>query len=171
LGETYKQASLVPTATEERARFVDALTGELERTLEVVEGVVRARVHLVLPELDPMSLDPKPRVPAQAAILIKSRAGQPPPISEADIQKLVAGSVPSLLPEKVAVVVIPAPEVPAVGSGLVALGPLRLSAGSRAIVLAGFGAVALILAALAALLIVMARRLANAQARKADELA
>jgi len=171
-GETYKQASLVPTATEERARFVDALTGELERTLEVVDGVVSARVHLVLPEMDPMSMDPKPRVPAQAAILIKARVGQPPPISEADVRKLVAGSVPSLAPEKVAVVVTPAPESPSVqGLGLVSLGPLRMSAGSRSIVLAGFGGVALILCVLAGLLIFMARRLAKAQAIRADEAA
>src|SRR5215831_2508071 len=37
--ETYGQPSLIPTASEERARYVDALAGEIERTLETVDGV------------------------------------------------------------------------------------------------------------------------------------
>src|SRR5690242_7995165 len=44
--ETYGQPSLIPTPSEERARYVDALTGEIERTLESADGVVSARVHL-----------------------------------------------------------------------------------------------------------------------------
>src|SRR5262249_34361542 len=93
--EVYAQPSLVPTATEERARYVEALAGEIARTLETIEGVVHARVHLVLAETDPLAIDGKPRVPAQAAVLLKMRTGVAP-LKEADLQKLVAGSVPGL---------------------------------------------------------------------------
>ena len=48
--ETYGQPSLIPTPSEERARYVDALAGEIERTLESADGVISARVHLVLEE-------------------------------------------------------------------------------------------------------------------------
>src|SRR4029079_3536639 len=51
--EVYGQPSLIPTASEERARYLEALGGEIERTLETADGVVSARVHLVLEENDP----------------------------------------------------------------------------------------------------------------------
>jgi type III secretion protein J len=164
LADVYQQPSLIPTQTEERARYAEGLAGELARTLETVEGVVLARVHLVLPELDPLAVDGKPRVAAQAAVLLKTRAGRPLPIAEADVQKLVAGSVPGLLPAAVSVVVTPAAAAPAGReSGLVALGPLRLSADSRHSLLAIGGALLVLLVALAALVLVLARRLAAAQ--------
>ena len=43
-GEIFGKGSLVPTPTEERALYVEALSGELARTLESVEGVTSARV-------------------------------------------------------------------------------------------------------------------------------
>jgi type III secretion protein J len=163
-GEIYKQPSLVPSPTEERARYVEALAGEIARTLETVEGVVGARVHLVLPEPDPLAVDGKPRVPAQAAVLLKTRAGRPAPIGERDVQKLVAGSVPGLDPLAVAVVVTSAPEVAAApGANLVALGPLRMTPDSRGVLLVSTGAVCALVILLACFVIVLARRLAAAQ--------
>ncbi|HZH03946.1 MAG TPA: hypothetical protein VEY30_09190, partial [Myxococcaceae bacterium] len=44
--EVFGKGSLVPTPTEERALFLQALSGELAQTLEAVEGVISARVHL-----------------------------------------------------------------------------------------------------------------------------
>jgi type III secretion protein J len=163
-GEIYKQPSLVPSPTEERARYVEALAGEIARSLEIVEGVVGARVHLVLPEPDPLAVDGKPRVAAQAAVLLKTRAGRPVPIGEGDVQKLVAGSVPGLDPLAVAVVVTLAPDVaPASDANLVALGPLRMTPNSRRILLVGTAAICALVLLLACFVIVLARRLAAAQ--------
>lgn len=163
--EVYGKPSLVPTATEERARYVEALSGEIERTLETVDGVVDARVHLVLSETDPLSVDGKPRIPAQAAVLLKTRPG-PPPIKEAEVQKLVAGSVPGLDPAAVAVVVTAAPEGPAAGGPtLAAVGPLRVTPGSRPLLLAGALVALALLAVLAVLLLHTSRRLAAIQAQ------
>jgi type III secretion protein J len=166
-GEIYKQPSLVPTATEERARYLEAITGEIARTLESVEGVASARVHLVLAEPDPLGQSDQPRVPAQAAVLLKTRSREPPPIAEAEVQKLVAGSVPGLERTAVAVVFTSAPELPtAHGAGLVALGPLRLTQASRsALVFVALGGCVLV-AILALLLLVTARRLAAAQRKR-----
>jgi type III secretion protein J len=163
-GEIYKQPSLLPTPTEERARYIDALAGEIARTLENVEGVASARVHLVLAEPDLLAPDGKPRIPAQAAVLLKARGRLPAPISESDVQKLVAGSVPGLAQAAVAVVVTSSPEAAAAqGTGLVALGPLRVSPGSRStLIAAGIAACALIVL-LAVLLLMMAKRLAATQ--------
>ena len=123
-----------------------------------------ARVHLVLPEPDPLALDGKPRVAAQAAILLKARAGQPSPIGERDVQKLVAGSVPGLDLSAVAVVVTPALELPtATGANLVALGPLRMTPDSRGAVVVGLVTAFALVALLAVLVLMLSRRLASAQ--------
>jgi type III secretion protein J len=168
-GEIYKQASLVPTHTEERARYLEALAGELERTLETVEGVASARVHLVLPEPDPLATDGKPRVPAQGAVLLKVRTG-PAPIREADVQRLLAGSVPGLSAEAVSVVLTSAPEGPSPSTpALESLGPLRMAPGGRVILLAALGIALLLLAGLAAVLLVTARRLARKERGESGE--
>jgi type III secretion protein J len=164
-GEVYKQASLLPTPTEERARYTEALAGEIGRTLEAVDGVLQARVHLVLPEPDPLALDGKPRVAAQAAVLLKTRAGRPAAISESDVRRLVAGSAPGLDGAAVAVVFTSAAEPAPKAAGLAALGPLRMTAESRTVVIAIGAAACLLLALLAALVLVMSRRLAASQGR------
>jgi type III secretion protein J len=142
------------------------------RRLENVEGVVSARVHLVLPEPDPLAdsladslaIHGKPRVAAQAAVLLKTRAGRPAPIGEQDVRKLVAGSVPGLDMSAVAVVVTPAPEIPAAsGANLVAFGPLRMTVDSRITFVFGLAALCTLLALLAGLVLVLSRRLSAAQ--------
>ncbi|HET6150441.1 MAG TPA: secretion protein [Polyangia bacterium] len=163
--EVYGQPSLIPTASEERARYLDALGGEIERTLETADGVVSARVHLVLEESDPLAADPRPRTAARAAVLIKARGGRAP-LPESDVQRLVAGSVPGLDPAAVAVVVTSAPDL-ADGAGpdaaLTAVGPLRVASGSRTTVVGALVAGLVALAGLAALLLLTARKLATLQ--------
>jgi type III secretion protein J len=157
--ETYAQPSLIPSPSEERARYVDALAGEIERTLESVDGVVSARVHLVLEETDPLVIDAKPRAPARAAVLLTTRPGRTP-LPREDVQRLVAGSVAGLDAPAVAVVVTSAPEAPDEGPTLAAVGPLRVTPGSRGLLVGALAAGIALLALLAALLLVTARRLA-----------
>ena len=158
--ETYGQPSLIPTPSEERARYVDALAGEIERTLESADGVISARVHLVLEETDPLAVDAKPRNPARAAVLLKARPGTAP-FSEVDVQKLVAGSVAGLQATSVSVVVTAAADPTATGgASLAALGPLRITPGTRPLLLAALVAGLALLALLATLLLVTARRIA-----------
>src|SRR5262245_57548207 len=159
--ETYGQPSLIPTPSEERARYVDALTGEIERTLESADGVVSARVHLVLEENDPLATDAKPRSAARAAVLLKARPGTTP-LSEGDVQKLVAGSVAGLEPAAVSVVVTAAADPNAAATAsLAALGPLRITPGTRPLLLAALVGGLALLALLATLLLLTARRAAT----------
>jgi type III secretion protein J len=164
--EVYGQPSLIPTASEERARYLDALGGEIERTLETVDGVVSARVHLVLEQDDPLAVEPKPRTAARAAVLLKARGGRTP-LSETDVQKLVAGSVPGLQPSAVAVVVTgaAAPDADQTAPGpLAAVGPLRVTSGGRPWLVAAIVVGLAVVALLAVLLMLTARRLAAASA-------
>jgi type III secretion protein J len=166
--ETYGQPSLIPTPSEERARYLDATAGEIERTLETVDGVVSARVHLVLEETDPLAVDAKPKSAARAAVLLKARPGAAP-IAAADVQKLVAGSVAGLEATAVSVVVTSAADPgEATAAALAPLGPLRLSPGTRPLLVGAVVAVLLVLALLATLLLITARRLAALERAAGD---
>jgi type III secretion protein J len=163
--ETYGQPSLIPTPSEERARYLDALAGEIERTLESADGIVSARVHLVLEESDPLNPEAKPRTAARAAVLLRARPGRAP-LSEPEVQKLVAGSVAGLTPSSVAVVSVPVGDPSDTAAApLVALGPLRMTPGTRPLLLVGLLAALALLGALAALLLYTARRLSAAERR------
>ena len=72
LREVFGEGGLVPTATEERARYVAALGGELARSLEAIDGVLEARVHLALPERRLLAVDEAPPRP-RASVLLRHR--------------------------------------------------------------------------------------------------
>ncbi len=108
--EIFNKGSLIPTATEERAMFLQALSGELSRTLGSVDGVLDARVHINIPQSDDLS-DKTARPEPSAAVLVKYRvsgeAGKKsaaPPLNEEQVQLLVARAVQDLKPANVSVV-------------------------------------------------------------------
>jgi len=104
-GEVFGKGSMVPTPTEERALYLHALSGELARSVEAIDGVIEARVHLALPSQDPLRAEPAP--PGRAAVLLKARAGTRPRLEALapGIQSLVAGAVAGLEAAAVSVVV------------------------------------------------------------------
>jgi len=159
--ETFGSPGLVPSAGEERARLLDATSAELERTLETVDGVVSARVHLATPDGDPLLRGDAPARPSQAAVLLKLRAGATAPLSEGDARKLVAGSVPGLAPEAVSVVITSASALKP-SATLVALGPLQMTREARPLVLAALVLLCALVAALAGGLLWLARRVNRA---------
>lgn len=109
--EVFGQGGVVPSASEERALYLAALSGELARTVEGVPGVLSARVHLALPPPDPLS--PGPATPSRASLLVRARPGQRARLSALapELQAVVAGAVPALEASSVTVVVTEALEV------------------------------------------------------------
>lgn len=85
-----------------RARINEtrAIEGELVRSIQSLENVTQARVHIVMPERAVFSAEPRR---ATAAVTVKTR-GRLPGESVQAIRHLVASSVPDLAPESVSVV-------------------------------------------------------------------
>ncbi len=90
------------TPFQERIDETRALEGELARTIEAIEGVRAARVHLVLPRRAPFAREAQP---AQASVLL-TLAGAAALDREGvqAILNLIAAAVPGLHPNDIAIV-------------------------------------------------------------------
>jgi type III secretion protein J len=130
-GEVFSKTSLIPTAVEEKALYLQAVTGELSKTIEAINGVIDARVHVVMPESDVLKEELQgPTIP-KAAVLIKykpDRNGGVPFKSE-EVRQLVANSIEGLKPSDVVVVSteVYADKVP----DMIHMGPLKISKDSQ----------------------------------------
>jgi type III secretion protein J len=126
--ESLGKGQLIPSQLAEHAQLTAGLAGELERTLQDVDGVLSARVHLSLPAPDPLAEGPRPK--ASASVLLKHR-GSTPPIDADAIKRLVTGAAPGLSPADVAVVMIPRPAASQVPDRVLSrLGPIWATRGS-----------------------------------------
>jgi type III secretion protein J len=143
--EVFSKGSMVPTPTEEHALYLHALAGELARSVEAIDGVVEARVHLGLPQPDP--LRPGDRAAPRAAVLVKCRPASCAAVRglELGIRALVAGAADGLQADGVAVVVAEGAEiVPAAGAPARPRSVLLIAlAAAAALGAAAVGAVAL----------------------------
>lgn len=102
LEDVFANPGMIPTATEEKARLLVGISGEISRTLKSIAGIVDARVLVVLPENSPL-LDKSEIAPPTASVLIKYR-GNDVPLNADDVKTLVARAVEGLHPENVGVV-------------------------------------------------------------------
>lgn len=114
MGEVFRKEGLISSPLEERARYLWALSQELSATIAFIDGVVKARVHVVLPE---RSSGSDPAMPSSAAVFIKYRHGYNIDDSIPQIKRLVANSIPGLSNEKVSVVLLQAMPRPATEAG------------------------------------------------------
>lgn len=108
MGEVFRKEGLISSPLEERARYLYALSQELGATLTQIDGVVVARVHVVLPERGSPG---DPNTPSTAAVFIKHQAGYNLDTVVPQVRRLVTNSIPSLTPEKVSVVLVSAQSV------------------------------------------------------------
>ena len=107
MGDIFKKDGMISTPTEERGRYLYALSQELENTLTQIDGVILARVHPVLPE---RIVPGEPVQPSSCSVLIKHRPQWNPRLYEERIRRLLVSSIPGLtkaLPTAVSIVFVP----------------------------------------------------------------
>ncbi len=104
MGEVFRKEGLISSPLEERARYLFALSQELSSTLSRIDGVVVARVHVVLPERSPAGDE---TTPSSAAVFIKHRAEASLDTVQPQIRRLVTHAIPGLTAERVSLVLVP----------------------------------------------------------------
>jgi len=110
MGKVFKREGFVSSPLEERARLVHAMSQEIANTINNIDGVVTARVHLVVPERNPLADKP---LPAAASVFIKHRPDRDLTGQVAQIKALVVNSIEGLPYENVTVALFPAENLPA----------------------------------------------------------
>ena len=102
VGDVFKKTGMVSSPSEERIRFMDAIAQDLARTISMIDGVVDARVHVVLPENDPFA---KNTLPSSAAVAIRSRWDVDLNDSVPQVKSLVKNAIEGLSYEKITVTI------------------------------------------------------------------
>jgi type III secretion protein J len=104
--EVAAQTGFIDTPGAERLRQLEALEGDVEQTLETMDGVVSAGVEIVVPA--PARPGQVP-LPSKASALLRVQAGSYERIQQqrTQLRELIAGSVEGLKPDDVALVVDP----------------------------------------------------------------
>ena len=114
IGEVFRKEGLISSPLEERARYLWALSQELSATIADIDGVVKARVHVVLPE---RSSGGDPALPSSSAVFIKYKRGYNLDDAIPQIKRLVTNSIPGLTSDKVSVVLVSAMPRPVAVTG------------------------------------------------------
>mgnify|MGYP000871642408 CR=1 FL=1 len=107
MGEIFQKQCLVSTPAEERMRYIYAVSQELSYTLRKIDGVVSARVHVVIPANDPLSDKAKP---SSAAVFLRHSPDVDLRLLVPSVKDLVAHSIEGLTHDHVSLSLFQVPK-------------------------------------------------------------
>ncbi len=114
LGDIFKKEGFASSSTDERGRYIHGLQQEITHTLTMLPGVANARVHIALPERDPLGGSTGK---TSAAVWIFEQPGASVRDREADIKIVVKDGVEGLTDiNQVSVKFVAMPAPPETGS-------------------------------------------------------
>lgn len=109
LGQIFQKQGLISSPLEERVRYTFGLSQMIAETLNQIDGVLSARVLIVLPEESQFSKTSKP---SSASVFIKHMPGLNVDDVIPRIKMIVQNSVDGLNYDNISVVLFPARETP-----------------------------------------------------------
>jgi len=103
IGRIFSKTGIVSSPTEEKIRFMYALSQDIAETLSHLDGIVTSRVNLVLPKNDPYS---ELAIPSSASVFLKCRPGFEALHLLPQIKALVMNSVEGLTYDRISVTIV-----------------------------------------------------------------
>jgi type III secretion protein J len=110
INDVFQPSGLIASPVQEQARFIWALGQELSKTVSQIDGVLTARVQVVLPDNDILKREP---TPSSASVFVRYDDSSRIPGLVPQIKMLVANSVQGLSYDKVSVVLVPVAHIDA----------------------------------------------------------
>ncbi len=109
LGVFKATKGMIPTATEERAMFLEALGGEIGNALSALPGALDARVIVNIPETNDLTQPDAKSAPSAAVVLkyLVTPNKQTFGFTEAQVKEFVGRAVPELKAEAITVLMAP----------------------------------------------------------------
>lgn len=95
---------MISSPVEDRARLICALSQELSHTISEIDGVMSARVHVVLPKND---IGRSNAQPSSASVFIRHHEDAPIEKLGPQIKMLVANGIEGLVYDKVSIAMVP----------------------------------------------------------------
>ncbi|MDP0560998.1 MAG: type III secretion inner membrane ring lipoprotein SctJ [Candidatus Endonucleobacter sp. (ex Gigantidas childressi)] len=118
--DIFPKEGLISSPTEEKARYTYSMSQELSSTLSMIDGVITARVHVVLPQkTDSLT---EITYPASASVFVKYTPELELSGFIPKVKTLVANSIDGLALDKIAVSLFPARRISQVGANVQAGG-------------------------------------------------
>lgn len=114
VGDVFSESSLIPSALEEKAKYVYAIEQSLSNTISNLDGVLSSRVHIVYPERDNKNAMISQ---ATASVFIKYNPSYDLQGITPKIKLLVSNAVNDLEYDKVSVTLFPSQDMPDVSMG------------------------------------------------------
>lgn len=107
--DIFPKDGLISSPTEERARYTYSMSQELSATLSMIDGVMTARVHIVLPQ-DTSGIQ-EDAYPSSASVFLKYTPGLELGGLVSKVKTLVANSIEGLSLDKINVSLFPSARV------------------------------------------------------------
>jgi len=109
IGQVFERSGMISSPFEERVRYVYALGEEVAQTLQQIDGILVARVHIVMPEEPALGQEAQP---SSAAVFIRYQPGRDFDFLTPQIRRLVSSSIEGVEYEAVTVVLVEAQPAP-----------------------------------------------------------
>lgn len=105
LADVFKESGMIPTASEEKAKMLMGIQGEVEQKIKLIPGVLDVHCQVVIPDKEAIRdvNQAKPEPLASVVIVYEPLVGDQLPFKIEDIQNAVAASVEDLKPARVTV--------------------------------------------------------------------
>lgn len=171
LGTVFNDQGLISSPLEERIRYIYGLSQSISETLAQIDGVVTARVHVIVPERHPLDDEPQG---SSASVFLKTKPGVNLEEKIPDIKLIVQNSVEGLDYENVVVALFesePAPKIDVSGPAMTSVLGVRVTEDSLSDLMIFGGGLAGLLVVLAGANVALVIALRRARRSEAKDVA